>query len=32
MLVVVGILLVTGAWDTLVADMRDWIGQYETAV
>ncbi|MEP6527215.1 MAG: cytochrome c biogenesis protein CcdA, partial [Nocardioidaceae bacterium] len=32
MLVVVGILLVTGAWDTLVATMRDWIGQYETAV
>jgi cytochrome c-type biogenesis protein len=32
MLVVVGILLVTGAWDTLVANMRDWIGQYETAV
>lgn len=32
MLVVVGVLLVTGAWDTLVADMRDWIGQYETAV
>jgi cytochrome c-type biogenesis protein len=32
MLVVVGILLVIGAWDTLVADMRDWIGQYETAV
>jgi cytochrome c-type biogenesis protein len=32
MLVVVGVLLVTGTWDTLVADMRDWIGQYETAV
>jgi cytochrome c-type biogenesis protein len=32
MLVVVGVLLVTGTWDSLVADMRDWIGQYETAV
>jgi cytochrome c-type biogenesis protein len=32
MLVLVGILLVTGAWGTFVADMRDWIGQYETAV
>jgi cytochrome c-type biogenesis protein len=32
MLVVVGILLVTGTWDTIVADMRGWIGQYETAV
>jgi cytochrome c-type biogenesis protein len=32
MLVLVGILLVTGTWDTLVADMRNWIGQYETAV
>ena len=32
MLVFVGVLLVTGAWDTLVADLRDWIGQYQTAV
>jgi cytochrome c-type biogenesis protein len=32
MLVVVGILLVTGAWDALIADLRDWIGQYQTAV
>lgn len=32
MLVAVGILLLTGAWDVLVADLRDWTGRYETVV
>ncbi len=32
MLVVVGILMVTGAWGALIADMRGWAGGFETAV
>jgi cytochrome c-type biogenesis protein len=32
MLVAVGLLLVTGAWDLLVADMRSWVSGYETVV
>jgi cytochrome c-type biogenesis protein len=32
MLVVVGVLLVTGAWDLLVADMRGWVSGFETVV
>ena len=32
MLVAVGVLLVTGAWDLLVADMRGWVSGFETVV
>lgn len=32
MLIAVGVLLVTGAWDLLVADLRSWVGQYGTVV
>jgi cytochrome c-type biogenesis protein len=32
MLVAVGVLLVTGAWDLLIADMRGWVSGFETVV
>lgn len=32
MLVLVGLLLVTGAWDAMIGPMRQWIGGFETAV
>jgi cytochrome c-type biogenesis protein len=32
MLVVVGLLLVTGWWDLWVAEIRGWIGAFEVAV
>ncbi|HEX2177249.1 MAG TPA: cytochrome c biogenesis protein CcdA [Nocardioidaceae bacterium] len=32
MLVVVGLLLVTGAWDLIIADMRGWVSGFETVV
>jgi cytochrome c-type biogenesis protein len=32
MLVVVGLLLVTGAWDLLIAGMRGWVSGFETVV
>jgi cytochrome c-type biogenesis protein len=32
MLVAVGLLLLTGAWDLLVADMRGWVSGFETVV
>jgi hypothetical protein len=32
MLVVVGLLLVTGAWDLLIADLRAWASGYQTVV
>lgn len=32
LLVAVGVLLVTGAWDLLIAELRTWIGGYETVV
>jgi cytochrome c-type biogenesis protein len=32
MLVGVGLLLVTGAWDLLVADLRGWVSGFETVV
>jgi cytochrome c-type biogenesis protein len=32
MLILVGVLLVTGAWDHLIADLRGWIGGVETPV
>jgi cytochrome c-type biogenesis protein len=32
MLVVVGLLLVSGLWDLLVADMRGWVSGFETVV
>jgi cytochrome c-type biogenesis protein len=32
MLVAVGVLLVTGVWDLLIADMRGWVSGFETAV
>jgi cytochrome c-type biogenesis protein len=32
MLVVVGLLLVTGAWDLLIADIRGWVSGYQTVV
>ncbi|MGZ4438077.1 MAG: cytochrome c biogenesis CcdA family protein [Nocardioidaceae bacterium] len=32
MLIVVGILLVTGAWDLLIGDMRGWFGSVEAPV
>jgi cytochrome c-type biogenesis protein len=32
MLIGVGILLVTGAWDQLVGDMRGWVGSVEAPV
>lgn len=32
MLVVVGLLLVTGAWDALIAPMRQWVSGFETLV
>lgn len=32
LLIVVGIMLVTGSWDTLVNEMRSWFPGYETAI
>jgi cytochrome c-type biogenesis protein len=32
MLVLVGVLLVTGAWDLLIADMRGWVSGFTTVV
>jgi hypothetical protein len=32
MLVVVGILLVTGMWDQWVGDLRSWVGGFEVPV
>ncbi|MEP6666730.1 MAG: cytochrome c biogenesis protein CcdA [Nocardioidaceae bacterium] len=32
MLVAVGLLLVTGAWDSMIVSIKDWIGGYETVV
>lgn len=32
MLVVVGILLVTGVWNSLIIDIKTWVGGFETAV
>lgn len=32
MLIVVGVLLVTGAWDVWVADLRGWVGSFTPAV
>jgi cytochrome c-type biogenesis protein len=32
MLVGVGLLLVTGAWDLIIADMRGWVSGFETVV
>jgi cytochrome c-type biogenesis protein len=32
MLVGVGVLLVTGAWDLLIADLRGWVSGYQTVV
>ncbi len=32
MLVAVGLLLVTGAWDLIIADLRGWVSGFETAV
>ncbi len=32
MLIVVGVLLVTGAWDALIGDLRGWIGPVEAPV
>ncbi len=32
MLIVVGVLLVTGVWDVWVADLRSWIGGFEVPV
>lgn len=32
MLVLVGLLLVTGGWDLLIADLRGWVTGYETVV
>ena len=32
LLVAVGVLLVTGAWDLLIAELKTWIGGYETVV
>ncbi len=32
MLVVVGLLLVTGAWDSMIVHIKGWIGGYETVV
>lgn len=32
MLVVVGVLLVTGVWNSLINDMKIWVGGFETAI
>ncbi len=32
MLVVVGLLMVTGAWGSMIGSLRVWVGGYETAV
>jgi cytochrome c-type biogenesis protein len=32
MLVVVGLLMVTGLWGTMIGEMRHWVGTYETPV
>jgi cytochrome c-type biogenesis protein len=32
MLVVVGVLLVTGAWDAMIVHMKDWVGDYVPVV
>ena len=32
MLVVVGVLLVTGVWDALVIDLQNWLGGFETVL
>jgi cytochrome c-type biogenesis protein len=32
MLVVVGLLLVTGAWELIIADMRGWVSGFRTVV
>jgi cytochrome c-type biogenesis protein len=32
MLVTVGVLMVTGAWDSMIADMRQWVSGFETPV
>jgi cytochrome c-type biogenesis protein len=32
MLIMVGLLLVTGLWDQWVADLRSWVGSFEVAV
>ena len=32
MLVVVGVLLVTGVWDSMIVQLKDWVGSYVTVV
>jgi cytochrome c-type biogenesis protein len=32
LMVVVGLLLVTGAWDWLTGEMRQWASSFETAI
>jgi cytochrome c-type biogenesis protein len=32
LLVLVGLLLVSGLWETLMLDVRSWVGGFETAV
>ena len=32
MLIVVGLLLVTGLWDQWVGDLRSWVGGFEVLV
>jgi len=32
MLVVVGLLLVTGVWNSLIVDVRTWVGGFETVI
>jgi len=32
MLVVVGLLLVSGAWDLLILEIRLWVGAFETVL
>ncbi len=32
MLIVVGLLLVTGLWDQWVSDLRSWVGSFQVPV
>lgn len=32
MLILVGLLLITGVWDSLVIDLQNWVGGFETAL
>ena len=32
MLVVVGLMLVSGAWDLMILEIRTWVGGFETAL